>query len=240
MLSRPFASAVPQLGLELLLDAASLAGGSLVASWPDLSGNARAAVQNAQNSQPSYSSTALNGKPAVVFDGIDDSLVLPRLDLASCTVVAVAARSPMSWQIYSTLLQIVSSSNTKDAIRIQANDHNVDGPLLFGTGGDGTAGYKAGGLLRLGTPRVLVVTQSAGVVTAYDNNSLVSTATSTIKSTDTAGTDSRVGAVWGSPAGTVHRHWCGPVGMLAVYSRVISADERAAWQAAAQSRGWVT
>ncbi len=239
MLRRPFASNVPQLGLELLLDANSLAAGSLVSSWPDKSGNSRSATQNARNSQPTCLATGMNGRPAVVFDGIDDSLILPRLDLATCTVVAIAARQPMSWQIYSTLLQVVSSSNTKDAIRIQANDHNVDGPLLVGADGAGTAGYNAGGLLKLSTPRVLLATKSSGTVTLYDNNSLVTTSTSTIKATDTAGTDSRLGAVWGSPSGTVHRHWCGPVGLLAIYSRVISADERAAWQTYAQTNGWV-
>lgn len=234
MLRRPIASTVSRLGLELLLDANSLSSGVLVSTWPDLSGNGRNATQNARNSQPACSLSY----PAVVFDGVDDSLILPRLDLADCTVVAFTARLPMSWQIYSTLLQIVSSSNTKDAIRLQANDHNVDGPLLVGAGGDGSAGYNAGGLLKLGTKRVLVATKTGSTVTLYDNNSLVTTSTSTIKATNTAGTDSRLGAVWGSPSGTVHRHWCGPVGLLAIYSRVISADERAYWHSYAQTNGW--
>lgn len=67
-----------QLGsaLAMWLDAADSStitlNGSTVSQWSDKSGNSRHVNQPVASAQPAYQSTALNGKPAVVFDGIDD------------------------------------------------------------------------------------------------------------------------------------------------------------------------
>lgn len=45
-----------------------------VQQWADLSGNSRHLIQNTTNNQPAYNSVSLNGKPAVTFDGVNDSL----------------------------------------------------------------------------------------------------------------------------------------------------------------------
>ncbi len=228
-----FPSAV---GLEMLFDAATVPptdGG--VSVWQDRSGNQRHATQAAQNSRPTL---VQSGVPAVLFDGVDDSLILPRLDLPACTVLAAVSRYPMPWQPYATILQILQSSTTKDAIRLQLNDHSGDGPILAGAGGDGTAGYSVGGTLSLRTPRLLTITLSAGVVAAWDGATSVSLTTSTTKVADPAGSDSRIGAAWKSPGGSVYRHWCGAISGLAVYSRVLSSDERAQWLRFAATRGW--
>jgi hypothetical protein len=60
----------PQANLWLHLDASSLAGttdGAPVIDWPDLSGNANNA--NVPNGVPTFAKAALNGLPAVHFDG---------------------------------------------------------------------------------------------------------------------------------------------------------------------------
>jgi hypothetical protein len=49
--------------------------GSNVSAWNDKSGNGRHATQTG-TAQPLYSSTGLNNKPALDFDGADDDLVL--------------------------------------------------------------------------------------------------------------------------------------------------------------------
>ena len=62
----------------LWLDAADLStvttvsGG--VSQWNDKSGNARHFSQGASASRPTVNATAINGKPALVFDGVNDSL----------------------------------------------------------------------------------------------------------------------------------------------------------------------
>lgn len=64
-------------GLQLWLDASQLEGlnpGSQVATWPDSSGSGHLANQSNGASQPTYQPTALNGHPAVRFDGSDDYL----------------------------------------------------------------------------------------------------------------------------------------------------------------------
>src|SRR5690606_40364139 len=45
------------------------------ASYPDLTGNGHVFEQGTAGSQPTFSATALNGRPGLVFDGTDDVLV---------------------------------------------------------------------------------------------------------------------------------------------------------------------
>jgi fibronectin type 3 domain-containing protein len=70
---------VPTNGLILLLDASALAqqlpAGSTVTSWADTSGGGNDAV--AGPGAPTLIADAINGRPAVRFDGVDDSLSLP-------------------------------------------------------------------------------------------------------------------------------------------------------------------
>ncbi|MCA9179448.1 MAG: hypothetical protein KDB14_33565 [Planctomycetales bacterium] len=70
------ATAPPTPGLELWLDASDLSAGP-VATWNDKSGKSKHAVQASPAKQPVYSPTGLNGRPAVGFDGVDDSFSLP-------------------------------------------------------------------------------------------------------------------------------------------------------------------
>lgn len=64
-------------GKLLWLDAQalSLAGGAAVSSWADLTGLGQHAVQATTSKQPTYTLNKINGKPAVVADGVDDALV---------------------------------------------------------------------------------------------------------------------------------------------------------------------
>jgi hypothetical protein len=72
---------VPVLGLELWFDAqvgvTQVDGG--VSLWKDRSPFARDANQGTASLRPSLGATALNGKPALVFDGTDDYLDVPTL-----------------------------------------------------------------------------------------------------------------------------------------------------------------
>lgn len=75
---------VPSNGLEVWLRAdegvSKLVTGA-VTSWTDVSGHQRNAGQSALNFQPLLKQDALAGRPALVFDGVDDFLELPALDI---------------------------------------------------------------------------------------------------------------------------------------------------------------
>jgi hypothetical protein len=72
---------VPLEGLELWFDATEgvTEANGVVTVWKDRSGHQRDARQTAANYRPKLGKSALNGKAAVVFDGVDDYLKLPAL-----------------------------------------------------------------------------------------------------------------------------------------------------------------
>lgn len=49
-----------------------------LALWSDASGNHLDAAQGTETEQPHHATSQLGDKPAIVFDGIDDGLILPR------------------------------------------------------------------------------------------------------------------------------------------------------------------
>ncbi|MDD4309258.1 MAG: T9SS type A sorting domain-containing protein [Candidatus Cloacimonetes bacterium] len=92
-------------GLQMWLDANALTGlnnNDPVSSWTDQSGNAKHAVQDTVNLRPLYKTNIINGKPAIVFDGltngtgdylsIDGSIILN----TNYTIIAVVKRTSSS------------------------------------------------------------------------------------------------------------------------------------------------
>lgn len=73
-------TAVPRSGLAVWLRADQgviLSGSGGVASWADRSGNKRDAVQLVPAQQPKLISKAVQGHPALRFDGVDDCMTFP-------------------------------------------------------------------------------------------------------------------------------------------------------------------
>ncbi|HDS83948.1 MAG TPA: hypothetical protein ENN97_01945, partial [Phycisphaerales bacterium] len=64
-----------------------------VSMWPDLSGNDNHAFQNDSGHRPVYISNALNGKPVLRFDGVNDYFSLPELPEVG-TVFVVLREDP--------------------------------------------------------------------------------------------------------------------------------------------------
>jgi hypothetical protein len=86
-------------------------------SWADKSGNGRNASQAAFNNQPEYAASAINGRPGLYFDGINDSLSIPVVPLASCHVFAVVSPVSSTGKVVhvaasSTLAFSLTSTNT--------------------------------------------------------------------------------------------------------------------------------
>ena len=76
--AQPWTPAALGSALALWLDAADSStitlNGSTVSQWNDKSGNGRHVSQATAASQPTYTPNGLNGKPTLIFDGVNDHL----------------------------------------------------------------------------------------------------------------------------------------------------------------------
>jgi hypothetical protein len=89
------AVSIPTEGLKLWLeaDAGITLEGSNVSGWADQSGNGTDAGQTVEANQPTLMANAINGLPAVSFDGVDDfmTFTLPINGLTGITIILVSA-----------------------------------------------------------------------------------------------------------------------------------------------------
>lgn len=125
--------------LALWLDASDAPS---VGTWLDKSRNARNAAQLATNNQPALANNAIAGRPALLFDGINDSLALPVVSLSSWHAFALvspsisSSRSVLHWAASSTQyfslnastagVQVVSASGSPTTV---AALYGVDGRI---------------------------------------------------------------------------------------------------------------
>lgn len=83
-------------GMKLYLnpEAGITLNGSTVSAWADQSGNGYTASQGTTANQPTYLASGINGKAALSFDGVNDSLSIPSFTTdAPITVFVVANTS---------------------------------------------------------------------------------------------------------------------------------------------------
>lgn len=139
---RPARAAPPDLGLKLWLDAGAgvqtnASGG--VTNWVDQSGNGNDVAQSVAGRIPAFVSGALNGKPAVRFDG-DDKLLKAAPSLPSGaaprTILLVARSELGTGDLYpfsygSAAANATMALDVGDEVRVVAfgNDHDtgIDG-----------------------------------------------------------------------------------------------------------------
>ncbi len=81
-------------GLKLWLraNALTLNNGDAVGTWTDSSGNNISVTQGTSAYKPSYAASAINGMPAVSFDGSNDGLSISSIPTGSRTLFVVANR----------------------------------------------------------------------------------------------------------------------------------------------------
>jgi hypothetical protein len=91
------------LAMWLKADAGVTKNGNYVAGWADQSGNGAGASQATVARQPLFVGSAVNGKPALQFDGADDYMdfTLPVSGLSEMTIVVVSsARTELDGSIF--------------------------------------------------------------------------------------------------------------------------------------------
>lgn len=134
--------------LALWLDASDAPA---VGTWLDKSGNARNAAQLATNNQPALTNNAIAGRPALSFDGINDTLALPLISLSAWHAFAVVSPSIASSR---TVLHLSASSTqyftlsvgTTGAKVITASGSPSTGNALYGVDTRIGAGWDGGAL----------------------------------------------------------------------------------------------
>jgi hypothetical protein len=70
-----------------------------VAKWSDLSGNGRDYVQNTTNNQPAYTASAINGRPALTFNGTSHFLQTAATTLNSPITRILVFQFSSAWTI---------------------------------------------------------------------------------------------------------------------------------------------
>ena len=91
-------------GLRIWQDAAQITGlndGDTVSSWSDSSGNGLALTQATGTKQPLYKTGIFGSQPAVLFDGVDDELVIAShsFSLTAGTIFAVYRATAGSYAV---------------------------------------------------------------------------------------------------------------------------------------------
>lgn len=134
-------------------DATSITlNGATVSQWSDKSGNNRHFSQGIAANQPTYNTTDLNGKPALVFDGSNDHLIRSAslfTNASNITIFAVAKVTTANQ--YSTVFSQYSTgnlgvnagwqlANNSGALRMQTDIYLPHG--MYGSTTISTGAYK--------------------------------------------------------------------------------------------------
>lgn len=116
-------------------DSITVADGAVVPSWPALGTTGGALTQGTVAAQPTFLANAINGRPAVRFDGVDDVLF---------TTAAATQAQPCTW--YIAYRHVGPASSWKPFLQpVHANGlellgENASGPyrrVMFGGNGGG-------------------------------------------------------------------------------------------------------
>ena len=166
--------------LALWLDADDVAtislNGSTVSQWDDKSGNDRHASQATAANQPEYTSSGLNGKPVLTFNGSPDSLNFQGVHDAQ-------------WS-----LAIVGQASGVNQAFIQFGGFNQFGSLFIEAGA-----YKARPVGSTFASAPFTPAEQVIITTAYD------VATTDIWKNGTIGTQGAVGGVASNASSTIGR-----------------------------------
>lgn len=173
------------LALWLRADKGVSLNGSSVTAWADLSGNGRDFSQGTASKQPTINATGLGGRPAVVFDGVNDIVSaagLSALTTSADTFIVMQLANDPPTQGFGACWQIASTNNNEDYVPFYIGRTVYCG--IFSTARKtvspiGSAGYFA-------SPRIFAVySKAADWRLSTDGVERFATATNTFSSTGT-------------------------------------------------------
>ena len=201
--SVPWTPAALGSSLALWLDAADAStitlNGSTVSQWNDKSGNGRNATQATAANQPTYIANSINGKSALDWDGVNDSMAV-------------------SGAISTTLHSVMSGDDTHSIAMVLAADVISNSPVILhvpednwkflieinSSGGGLFWGYTSPGIFRTYSigefgsttrPTFFVLTKSgANTGDAYSEGSLISSYSGNFGATPTMTSNFLIGS----------------------------------------------
>lgn len=191
--------------------------GATVSQWNDLSGNGRHATQATAASQPTYTASAINSKPAMTFDGSNDSMTS-----------STGSYGP-DISIYA-VTSLTSGIDYKRLINIGTTDTNG----FFGTGGAGQTffatffGNPAIGWndTSANTPNVSLLGKNAVVGVVNGANVATPYVDGTAQNTKNGAMATATGVVLGEQPTTAGQFWSGPVGEIVITNYALSTVDR--------------
>ena len=230
--SDPNSLPVPRNGLSLWLksDFGPILSGTKVTQWSDLSGGANAndAFQSTNTKRPTLAAGAINGYPAVNFNGTSQYLNLSNgLSELTSGFACFAVMKPSNATI--ATLFTTGNSGPSDLVSLQTNNTQAQFNAWNSTSSSSLA--TGTGALSLNKFQALdVVHNGAGSASIVVNN--VSVASGTVQNLlNTSRTQNYIGT-----DNTITNWWKGQLAELLVYSRTVATSERAAIEAYLSSR----
>lgn len=213
-----------QLALWLRADQLTLAPGGAVAAWPDISGTNNSAAQTMAARRPTFNAAAINGHPAVSFDGVDD-----RLDLASN--LFAPAHFPLT--IVAVLRTTDTDAHVAGTGSSAAGYLTSYGGALTLTGGRATvkANYASSGLHLAdaapltGAPHLVSAVASSGASALFVDGRTAGASSAATNAYPYQ--KSTIGASDGSISGDARDPFAGELAELLVYRRALPSAERA-------------
>lgn len=207
---------IPNLSAWWKADSLALAAGAAVSSWADSGPGGFTATQATAAARPTFQTGQINGKPVVRFDGVDDGLVSGASSShPETTIFAVVRPSTVT----ATGIYSVRAGSGSGALIFRIRDTKIN------------FGYQAVTQAAFGTTSLAA--NASRVITGSYSDSANTTAYyldgsadggSTAETTSlTAGLTSAIGMEPGQSA----RYFVGDIAEIIIYSRVLTASERA-------------
>ncbi len=197
-----------------------------VSQWNDISpqsANKNNATQSNSALRPIYKDNAINGLPALLFDGVDDILINQEMFTdVNVSIFAVVVDQSSS----TTYTRIISARNDVVfyfGVRRSATNNVLT--ALYGTRTGGWPSVNDFGtsiLLYNNIPYVLANTLSGTANSGYINGSLVGTNTQT--NGKIAGNDGY--GVGSYPLDSLLQPWKGYIGEIIMFNRAVTSEER--------------
>lgn len=196
------------------------------ASYPDRTGNGHNFVQDTANARPTFSATALNGRPGLVFDGSNDYI---HCNTALAAAV-VSNNSPFSvffvgqYVANTGVDSLVSFQHESGAGRLTFGANAFVSPVgwrIVRTNDEGTEVTRPNLGPVTTDPFIVAVVFDGSNVAVYRNGQLLGTG-----ALAGAGTTTVNFVALGTLVGMVGAAWTGVVAADAFYSRAVTTDER--------------
>lgn len=170
---------LPGLRLWLAADRiVGLADGDPVASWTDLSGNGNHATQGTTAAKPLYKTGIVNGRPAVLFDGVDDFLSLPSGAYSVLSTSAKTVILAVKWVALGSDKRMLSTQNAGFSGRFSMVTFSSTAYQFFYQNGTTASNLfqVSGNAPSSSVPQICSFVQGGTVVNGYVNNTAIAAA----------------------------------------------------------------